>query len=374
MTENQDATPDSLGFDGFQPFTNTYHQDNTQPACPVLGEASGCDPRADGGKCYIGPSRYGDGELCGPNIHGGPIFWQADPSYGIIYEMPEKDFLKGFKYDLSTQHVAETPFLTATGPFAKPPTDGMPGGFSSLSASKMRNGIVWTSMPVGDGQYDFVPGRLAAFDATTLNELWNDNDNVVFAKSVPPTVADGKVIRATNSNLVIVYGVFGSGAGRAPSPQPQFPRLCYSIEEKYANYGGPSGILGLPTSDEIHLPDRAGGRYQNYRGMVFGMASSLVSANGAPGGPMPTCSVPQGRSTAVESSIYWSPRTCAHVVQGQIRDLWLRLGGARSRLGYPIEDETYTPDHRGRRSRFEHDEIWWYPEKGAYVLHVRRPG
>jgi uncharacterized protein with LGFP repeats len=72
-----------------------------------------------------------------------------------------------------------------------------------------------------------------------------------------------------------------------------------------------------------------------------------------------------GKYSEVQSSIYWTPRTCAHVVQGEIRDYWLKLGGPRSKLGYPVADETYTPDHRGRMSRFEHGEIWWYPDKGA---------
>jgi len=44
----------------------------------------------------------------------------------------------------------------------------------------------------------------------------------------------------------------------------------------------------------------------------------------------------------------------------------LKLGGPKSKLGYPTGDETYTPDHRGRMSRFEHGEVWWYPGKGAY--------
>jgi uncharacterized protein with LGFP repeats len=60
------------------------------------------------------------------------------------------------------------------------------------------------------------------------------------------------------------------------------------------------------------------------------------------------------------------------VVQGEIRDLYLKLGGPKSKLGYPTSDETSTPDHRGRMSMFEHGEIWWYPEKGAY-LQTPRP-
>lgn len=369
----QNSTADALGFDGFQAFINQYHDDSTRPSCAPAGGAAGCETRAMNGAlpdCYIERSRYGDGELCGPNIHGGPIYWQKDTSSGMIYEMPEKDFLKGFRYDLTTHHVAETPSLSAVGPFAKPPTDGMPGGFSSLSSNGNTAGIVWTSMPVGDGQWAAVPGRLAAFDATTLKELWNDDDNITFAKSVPPTIAGGNVIRATASDLVVVYGLT-----RAPRRQPLPPReplpprgqkLCYSLEQKYTNYGGEIGILGKPTGPEQSVRDERHGTYRDYRADLPGMTSTITSQRESADMPMPTCSEPPEKETPVDSSIYWSPRTCAHVVMGEIRELWLKLGGPGSKLGYPIEDETYSADHHGRISRFEHGEITWDTAKGPH--------
>lgn len=369
MALTQNAALDAFGFNGFQAFINTYHNDNTKPTCPAAGGAAGCDPMAAGGTCFIDPSSYGNGELCGPNIHGGPIFWQANPSFGLVYEMPEKDFLKGFKYDLVSNQVSATAFLQATGSLAKPPTDGMPGGFSSVSANLMRNGIVWTSMPFGDGQWNPVPGRLAAFDATTLRQLWSDDDNVLFAKSVPPTIADGKVFRATAADQVIVYGLIRAGGPR-PGPPPGF---CYTIDEKYRNYGGRAGLLGSPIDHEKPTDDKVGGKYQDYRGSAFGMSHTIVSQAQPDDAPMPTCSVPVGKSATVISSIYWSPKTCARVVQGEIRELWLRLGGVQSKLGYPIEDETLTLDHLGRLSVFQHGEIWWYPKKGAYVRQQEQP-
>jgi uncharacterized protein with LGFP repeats len=82
----------------------------------------------------------------------------------------------------------------------------------------------------------------------------------------------------------------------------------------------------------------------------------------------PTCHHPEaGVRIPVESSVYWSPNTGAHVVQGAIRDLWLSIGGHESALGYPVSDEMDTHDGRGRRSCFESGEIWWYPDSGAIV-------
>src|SRR5262249_40074906 len=160
--------------------------------------------------CFIHPMRYGDGESCGPNIHGGPVFWQPDASYGLIYQMPEKDSLKAFKYDLKTGRVSL--FGEATGDLHRPPKDGMPGGYSSISSSCTPNGIVWTSLPAGDAQWQPVDGLLAAFDAMSLKQIWSDDDHVQFAKSVPPTIADGKVFRVVGGfNGVIVYGLFPRG-------------------------------------------------------------------------------------------------------------------------------------------------------------------
>ena len=236
--------------------------------------------------------------------------------------------------------------------------DGMPGGYSSISSNGAQNGIVWTSMPEGDGQWHPVPGRLAAFDAITLNQIWSDDDYVMFAKSVPPTIADGKVFRAVGGldGSVIVYGLL-------PRPTTaELPRL--SIRKKYQSF--PESV-GVPVGDELPVGDRVGGRYQDFKGSVFGMASTVTSMKDNPGDPIPTCSVPIGRTMVVLSSIYWSPKTYARVVKGEIRDLWLRLGGPKGKLGYPIDDETNTPDHRGRMSRFQNGEIWWYPEKGPFV-------
>jgi hypothetical protein len=332
----------------------------------------GCDPTggvdpttklAIDPRCFISQKRYGDGEACGPNIHGGPVFWQRDTLPGLIYQMAEKDFLKAFEY--SNGQVSDMPSKVASGTLSKPPKDGMPGGYSSISSNGAQNGIVWTSMPNGDSQWDLVNGRLAAFDAISLKQIWSDDDNVLFAKSVPPTIADGKVFRAIGGlpGSVIVYGLLPPSASETLL-EPYGSRL--SIKQKYENYG-PDSIVGVPVSDERPVGDKAGGRFQEFKGSIFGMASMITSLNDNPGDPVPTCSVPIGHTMVVLSSIYWSPKTYAHVVQGEIRDLWLKLGGAKGKLGYPIDDETNTPDHRGRMSRFLHGEIWWYPDKGPFL-------
>ena len=60
-------------------------------------------------------------------------------------------------------------------------------------------------------------------------------------------------------------------------------------------------------------------------------------------------------------SIYWTPATGAHEVHGAIRGLWAQLGWERSFLGYPTTDETTTPDGVGRFNHFQGGSIYWTP-------------
>jgi len=96
---------------------------------------------------------------------------------------------------------------------------------------------------------------------------------------------------------------------------------------------------------------------------------TTVSVHPAPLSRIPTCSNPPkpGEGTLVESSVYWSPKTGAHWVAGEIRALWLKQGGAGGSLGFPTSDEEPTSDGEGRISHFEHGDVVWYVDKGASV-------
>jgi len=78
----------------------------------------------------------------------------------------------------------------------------------------------------------------------------------------------------------------------------------------------------------------------------------------------------RGRARDYENgSVYWTPQTGAHEVHGAIRVKWAQLGGHRSFLGYPVTDETGTPDGRGRFNHFEHGSVYWTPQTGAHEVH-----
>lgn len=106
------------------------------------------------------------------------------------------------------------------------------------------------------------------------------------------------------------------------------------IDDKYTQLGGAAGFLGAPTTAENVAPDGIG-RYRHYR----------------------------------SGSIYWSPTTGAYEVHGDIRGLWSRKGWETSFLGYPLSDETPTPDGVGRFNNFQGGSIYWSPTTGAHEIH-----
>src|SRR5690606_19395708 len=71
-------------------------------------------------------------------------------------------------------------------------------------------------------------------------------------------------------------------------------------------------------------------------------------------------------------SIYWHPRTGAHVVHGLIRQKWAELGWERSFLGYPTSDELPLANGAGRYSEFQGGTIYW--QAGTSNVVVRKRG
>jgi hypothetical protein len=379
LCQDQPAAPAQA--EGFQAFANSYHADPRAPACDTQPRSTfptNCDTATVPG-CYVDPTRYQNGEDCGPNVNGGPVFWSAaGPGYGLVYQMAGRDYLKAFRYDTTTHHLDETPFLTSS----VRAVEGMSGGFSSLSADGARDAILWVSYPLGDGQWQNVPGRLAAFDATTLGELWHDDGGYLFAKFTPPTIASGRVIRATLSGKVVVYGLRPDAtprpfAARAidrlaalfrPRPfTPPAPVGRAAVDEKYRLSGAESGFLGRPLFDARPVQDVASGWYRDFQGVIVGDVPSTVAVRHYVRSPTPAPAHPWlGLGTPFGSSIYWSQPTGAHIVTGEIRDSWLAHGGPSGALGYPVADEEPAPGG-GRLCRFAGGTIRWSVASGAVV-------
>ena len=182
------------------------------------------------------------------HIHGAPAFWGEPDSAGILqrgslYIWPERDHLKAFSYKKTSpdKDGEFTPKPSATGPKGGL---GMPGGFLSISAHRMENGILWAALPMHDDAWiDIVRGALRAFkispDGNTLSPLWTSycaepQDRYNFAKYVPPTVANGKVYLATFSGVVNVYGLRTAGPSRdAGAKEPGCKVSDFMMEPNY---------------------------------------------------------------------------------------------------------------------------------------------
>ena len=68
-------------------------------------------------------------------------------------------------------------------------------------------------------------------------------------------------------------------------------------------------------------------------------------------------------------SVYWTPWTGAHEIHGAIRARWSGLGWETSFLGYPLTNETTTPDTIGRFNHFQGGSVYWSPATGAWEVH-----
>jgi LGFP repeat len=382
LTQDTSSPDPAVVGQGFQAFLNQYNFPwPNLPHYPDLAAATADHYR-----------NYARHELLGPNIHAGPCYW---PGPGLIYHMPEKDDLKAFHYDELSGHVQTTPSLTASGSHQRPP-DGMPGGHGSLSANCDADGIVWMSLPTSDGQWAPAHGVLAGFDATTLKQIWSDEQSEWFAKFNPPTIADGKVFRAVFAQYalapghqigsprsptddhsaprelrpgrIIIYGLLPPR--NTPRPMRQWrtwigggdPARRWSLAEKRDRHHG-SGALVMPTGSQESLSD--GGQRQDFTGWIVTPRDvASVRARDTEEG---SCQYPPHATIAVTSSIFWSEATGAHIVLGEIRDEYLRHDGPFGPLGYPTSDERPDNDYPNRIGHFQHGVIAWSPITGPQV-------
>ncbi|MDQ0383049.1 GH25 family lysozyme [Amycolatopsis thermophila] len=135
------------------------------------------------------------------------------------------------------------------------------------------------------------------------------------------------------------YNHFSLAAGASIywSPNSGAHAIQGAIRSKWAALGWETG-LGYPTTDESVTPDGVG-RYNHF-------------------------------SLAAGASIYWSPNSGAHAIQGAIRSKWAALGWETG-LGYPTTDESTTPDGVGRYNHFSlaaGASIYWSPNSGAHAI------
>ena len=237
------------------------------------------------------------------------------------------------------------------------------------------SGTNWTNQP---GHYTLWNTQTAAyggsgcaganwvnFDAKNMIAQWSKN-------SVTEGFAMIKAPDASESNNAYWKKFATTGTSTAPyldvtytdpncttytSAASGTHSVCGSIREHYLKLGGPTGVLGYPTTDETTTPDGVG-RFNHF----MAGATTADAANG---------------------SIYWTPATGAWEVYGALRAHWADTGWETGPLGYPVTDESTTPDGVGKYNHFfknstyaagtavpgnGNTSMYWTPATGAHAV------
>ncbi|GAB7192639.1 hypothetical protein NUM3379_33480 [Kineococcus sp. NUM-3379] len=147
-------------------------------------------------------------------------------------------------------------------------------------------------------------------------------------RSTRPTHPRHRAARSAWAALLLAP-VLASPA--APAPAQADPRVGGEIGVRYEALGGARGFLGRPTGGEVPTPD--------------GRGASVTFEHGV---------------------VYWSPRTGAFEVHGAILAAWTGQVRTQGALGFPVSDESRTPDGRGAYGVFEGGWVWWSPGTGAH--------
>jgi hypothetical protein len=175
------------------------------------------------------------------HLYGGPVYFKDEHNNEFIYGWAGYSCLKQIPFVRSTMQ-----FDTLNTKSGNSVISGwMPGAMLSLSSngSKYGTGILWAShAKEGNANQAVVSGMLQAFDAMDVSrELWNSNWNAkrdstgLFAKFVPPTIANGKVYMASFSGKLNVYGL------NPPPPSPctnTLPPMWQSADIGNVTYAG----------------------------------------------------------------------------------------------------------------------------------------
>ena len=202
------------------------------------------------------------------------------------------------------------------------------GLYGSSSSAMADESTAWGTPGQVDevwfARYSGVPNTFN--DAYLPNERWADHQRMhQFLANQPETY--GGVTLNIDRDVVDarLVGICGGDAPTCRTP----------IEQHWLDLGGAGSVLGQPTGPEVVTTDGIG------RSQPFAHGVEL-----------------------------WSPYTGAHEVHGAINAHYTALGYERSFLGYPVTDETGTPDGIGRFNHFSNaGSIYWTPSTGAWSIH-----
>ncbi|MBN9098709.1 MULTISPECIES: polysaccharide deacetylase family protein [unclassified Pseudonocardia] len=262
--------------------------------------------------------------------------------------------------------------LTSDGWFRAPYRDGYvdPGVTADLAARGYFIGFDWTfdtTGYLGVGQ-DVILDRVRRYTvpgATVLMHLSSDSTDTA---ALPQVIA---TLRSMGYGFTDPYRTVTTG----------------SIAAHYAALGAQRSALGPPRTGEM-VASVAGTAVQWFRtgriywrgdvgahevhGAIAGRYVEFGSIGSFLGFPVTDeTTTPDGLGRFNHfvggGSIYWTPVTGAHEVHGWIRVEWAALGWERGILGYPVGDEVSVVG--GRASAFQKGTVYWSAATGAHEVH-----
>jgi hypothetical protein len=209
---------------------------------------------------------------------GSPIYWNSPNLGPLVYLWSRNDYLKAYQFNglFNT-----TPALQGTVPGTTGYSNSVPLSLSA-NGSQAGTGIIWAAAPYsGNTTSQTVPGILYAFNASTLQELWDSKQNAArddvgnYAKFCPPTIANGKVYVPTFSGQLQVYGLTssvpppppGSGANfvQAAAATPQSAASTVTAAYSFTQTAGNMNIVAIGWNDAVSsvasVSDSAGNAY-----------------------------------------------------------------------------------------------------------------
>jgi uncharacterized protein with LGFP repeats len=171
------------------------------------------------------------------------------------------------------------------------------------------------------------------------------------------------------------------------SPATGIHTMTGAIGALYESAGAEHSWLGYPTSDVVTAADGTG-QYATYQGgtiywspstglhSLYGTILSLYTAVGAEqsflGYPtqsvLPTADTIGRYAQFQGGSMYWSPVTNAHILNGAFLPLYTAVGAERSFLGYPTQSVAPTADTVGRYAKFQNGNMYWSPATSTRIL------
>ena len=181
---------------------------------------------------------------------------------------------------------------------------------------------------------------------------------------------------------------FGLNVLRQTAGLPRDSQYTGAIEQHWWGLGGPSSPDGMSVSPQSFTPE-ANGQFEHFQfgsiywspltgawevhGAIRNHWAGLRWEASALGYPLtdetPTLDGQARFNNFQSGSIYWTPTTGAWEVHGAIGAHWAALPSNTGVLGYPVTDETGTPDGIGRFNHFQSGSIYWTPTTGAWEVH-----